>query len=96
MIDWSDLLFRASTVQVRLTALQAAGLAAFGSKRFTKETSDVDKRQMVIDELTLDPARNKGPRRIKEGMERKGINLTRYLFIRCELVSLLLTPHLFR
>jgi len=49
----------------------------------------------VIDELTLDPARNKGPRRIKEGMERKGINLTRYLFIRCELVSLLLTPHLF-
>ncbi|KAF8586795.1 hypothetical protein K439DRAFT_1631355, partial [Ramaria rubella] len=50
-----------------------------GSQLTTRETPDAVKRQLVLDQMKLDPTKKRGARLIKEEIARQtGIHLTRY------------------
>ena len=51
-----------------------------GSGLTTRETPDIVKRQLVLDEMAKDPNRKCGPRIVKENIARtKGVHLTRHV-----------------
>lgn len=52
-----------------------------GSGRTTREMSDAEKRQLLMDQLAKDPSRTRGPRAIKEAIAHEAsVHLTRCVF----------------
>jgi hypothetical protein len=74
-------LLREATVARRL---RQYGLK--GSGKTTREMPEVDRRQLVVDQMSKDPKAQRGPRLVKEGIAfDTGIHLTRYasLYLPC-------------
>jgi len=76
----SRLLLLEHKIQMSPTTVRRrrAAFGLHGSHVTTRQLPDTEKRQLVLDEMGLDPNRKMGPRRVKELISDKtGIHLTR-------------------
>ena len=68
---------RTSTITRRRKALGIKGSGAT-----TKELTDTEKRQLILDQMAKHPTRGMGPRRMQEAIAADaGVQLTRYVVI---------------